>query len=100
MFLTKWGEPVSRVLAAYPPGPGLIAALETLIRTAEDVTRTKMKDELAAQVCEGLHGGEPSGLKCRACYEAEQLIPMEMTVAAEIAMAGEKILTAELVDED
>lgn len=86
MYSSRYGDPIARILAAYASGPGLIAALETLIKTAEDNARTRVRDELAAQVCEQLHAGPPTGLKCRACYEAESGIAMQNQVDAEIEM--------------
>lgn len=96
----RYWDPISRVLAAYPTGQGLVTALETLISTAEANARTKARDEIASTVCEGLHAGPPSGLKCRSCYEAEQLIPMEASVAAEIQMKqdDEPLIEATLIE--
>ena len=85
MFLTKYGQSVAQVLAAYPPGsPGLIGAIETLIQTAEQNARMNAKDEIAATVCEGMHNGPASGLKCLSCYNAEVHFQQEMVVQAEM----------------
>lgn len=104
MAFTRWHDPIARVLAAYPGGPGLVAALETLIRTAEENAYTRAKDDLAQRVCEGVHPGPASGLKCRACYEAERIIPIENQVRAEMEVArrlrdDEPIVEGVLVDD-
>ena len=104
MFNSRWGEPLTRILAAYPPGPGLIAALETLIKSAEAQVQTRSRDELAAAACEGIHPGKAaSGIKCLTCYETMALAPVEATVAAEVATARrqggeEEVVEATLVE--
>jgi len=104
MFTSRYGEPLSRILAAYPVGPGLVAALETLIKTAEANVQVRHRDELAASVCEGIHPGKPpSGLKCRTCYETEALVSVEAGVVAEMRTASrqpeEVLVEATLVDD-
>ena len=75
-FQTKYGEGISRVIAAYAPGmqnnPTLVSALEVMCKGAEDHGRVAYRDEVANGVCEGLHAGPGEGLKCRKCYDAEQ----------------------------
>jgi hypothetical protein len=83
-FQTRHGEALNRILAAYPPGPGLIAALETYCRTIEEQGARRDANELAATVCEGLHHGEAQGLKCLKCYMAEQHFTQEAVIEAEI----------------
>jgi len=99
----RYNDPIRRVLAAYASGPGLVDALEVLIKTAEDAAAGRARDEVASTVCEGLHEGPAGGLKCRACYDAEQLLPMEMQVKAEMTMARQRlddelVVEATLVD--
>jgi len=87
-FLSRHGESLNRIVAAYPVGPGLIAALETYCKTVEDQAFTRAKDHVAEGVCEGLHSGEAKGLKCLKCYMAEQHFHQEEIVSAEIASAN------------
>jgi hypothetical protein len=87
-FQSKWGEVVSRVLATYPPGsPGLITALETLCRTAEQEGEAKGRAATAVNVCEGLHEGPPNGIKCLSCYHVEVNYTEELVVQSEIDAA-------------
>lgn len=73
---------------AYPPGsPGLLLALETLMKTALDTAKAEFDNDLAQEVCEGLHDGPAKGLKCRACYEAEKEVPMMLQVQEELEAA-------------
>ena len=85
-FQTRYGPAIAQVLNAYPQGPGLVAALETLIKTAEQNVASKNVDEMAQQVCEELGhiASEASGLKCLKCYHAEHHFQQEMVVQAEI----------------
>ena len=116
LFATRYGEGISRIVSAYPPGPMMVAALETLVSTIQQHAITAYKDTVAQSVCEGMHEGPPTGLKCLACYEAEQQFDMHRTVQAEIEafakqQAGEEggadlpaidedeVLTAEPLDE-
>ena len=97
-LMTRYRDAITRVLAAYASGPGLVQALDTLIKTAEDNARTLARDEVAQSVCEGLHDGPASGLKCRGCYEAEQIVGMEAQVNAEIAIARRQEMDEDVVD--
>lgn len=88
-FSTRYGNPLVRVLQAYPPGsPSLIVALEAICSTAENHGHKKAKQELAEAVCEGLHEGPGTGLKCLDCYYAEtqyagvQQVKAEMEIIA------------------
>lgn len=87
-YQSKWGEVVARVLATYPPGsPGLITALETLCRTAEQEGEAKGRATTAVNVCEGLHEGPPNGIKCLSCYHVEVNYAEELVVQSEIDAA-------------
>ena len=90
MFRTKHGEVVMKLLAAYPAGPFLAAAVETYIQTVEDKAIARTREEVPTGVCEGLHSGPPRGLVCRACHDAEVGAPFEAQVLAEIEMAKEQ----------
>jgi hypothetical protein len=65
--------------------------LNALCHTAEENGHKAAKDALAQDVCEGLHVGPGSGLKCLKCYHAEQGFAAEEAVQAEMdAVAAEK----------
>ena len=71
-YRSRYGEPILRILQAYPSGsPGLIAALETICKTAEGQGHKQASMNLAASVCEDLHTGPSTGLKCLECHYAE-----------------------------
>lgn len=88
-FQTKHGEPISRILAAYNANPNalVVRALETYISTAESQAKQDAQNEVADNICEGLHQGEAKGLKCLKCYMAEQHFHQEEVVRAEIDAA-------------
>jgi len=87
MFRTKHGEPIMKILSAYPPGPVLAMALETYVQTQEENAREKAREEVPTGVCEGLHSGPGRGLVCRACHDAEVGAPFVAQVEAEIEIA-------------
>ena len=85
--MTRHTDPLTRILNTYMGGPGLIPALTAYIegqmaRAAEDA-----RDTMAEGVCEHLHDGRPSGIKCLSCYYAEQNIRETLLVEAEIEAA-------------
>lgn len=84
LFATRYGEGISRIVAAYQPGPMMVAALEALVGTIQQHAVAAYRDTVAQSVCEGMHEGPPTGLKCLACYEAEQQFDMQRTVQGEI----------------
>ena len=90
-YNTRYGEAIQRVLNAYMPGvsipPTVVAALETVIKTACDHAKAEVRDDFAERVCEGLHEGPAAGLKCMKCYLAEHHFNQEMVVQAEIDSA-------------
>ncbi len=89
VFETEWGEAIGKVLAAYPMGsPGLVLALETLCKTAEERGHMEGTRTIAMGVCEQLHSTPATGLKCLQCYNAEQNYREETTVAMEVAAAA------------
>lgn len=87
MFRTKHGEPIMKILNAYPPGPVLAMALETYVQTQEELARDRTKEEVPAGICEGLHSGPGRGLVCKSCHDAEVGAPFEAQVIAEIEIA-------------
>lgn len=92
MFQTRYGNAVAQVLAAYGvvnPSPALIAAMETLIKTAQDHAEIAGRDKIAQSVCEGLHKDDAAGLKCLKCYNAEHHFNEEIVVSAEISGSAE-----------
>lgn len=84
--MTRHEEIINRLLATYPMGPGLVAALAAYVRTEAEKGRATAKDEVAAGVCEGLHNGPAKGLACKACVDAERGAPMLLNVESEIAI--------------
>jgi hypothetical protein len=84
-IMGEYAAKIQQVLSTYQ-GPPLIQALEILIKSAceraADIARTDASD-----VCEGLHVGEPRGLKCLKCYEAEQGFADVVAAEAEIEAA-------------
>ena len=87
MYTTRYGENIARILAAYPPGLLQVKALEILIQTAQQHARDSAQDDVAQQVCEGLHITPATGLKCRACYNVEKNLPMQQMVESDILAA-------------
>ena len=94
-FKSRYGEPLVRVLNAYQPGsPGLIAALEAICKTAENVGHKRASNDLSMTVCEGLHKDPPTGIKCLDCYHAEtgyaamQQVQDEMALVAKAKAEG------------
>ncbi len=86
-FQTRYGQPIVLILNAYPPGsPGLTTGLEALCRTAEQNGRKQAKTELAQAVCEQLHTGAPTGIKCLDCHYAETQYGAIAEVEAEMEM--------------
>ena len=84
-YNTKWGEIVARVLSAYPMGsPGLVLALETLCGTAFKEGEASGQSKTAFDVCDGIHDGPPTGLKCLSCYHVEVNYAGEQVVIAEV----------------
>lgn len=70
-FRTRYGQPILRVLNAYPPqSPQLAMALETLVITAMNNTQGESRDNIALAVCQQLHAGPPKGVACASCFEA------------------------------
>jgi len=71
VFKTRYGAAVGKVLAAYPFGSrSLLVALEALIITAMENTKSEARNEIASDTCQGLHPGPANGLICRKCYDA------------------------------
>ncbi len=87
MYTTRYGENIARILAAYPPGLLQVKAIEVLIGTAQQHAREKAHDDMADQVCERLHHTPAAGLKCRACYDVEKNLPMQMSIEGDIMAA-------------
>ena len=88
MFRTKYGEPVMKIMAAYPPGEVLAMALEAYIQGQVEAAELRAKEENVPEgVCEGLHSGPPRGLVCKACYEAERGAPILALVESEMEIA-------------
>lgn len=92
MHTTRYGEGISRIVAAYQPGPMMVAALEALVQTIQQHAITTYRDTVAQSVCEGIHEGPPTGLKCLACYEAEAQFGMQQTVQGEIEQFAARTL--------
>lgn len=70
VFKTKYGQAVVAVLANYPPNSKqLCIAMETLIMTAMENTKSEGRDDIAMSICQGLHPGVGKGLVCGACHE-------------------------------
>jgi hypothetical protein len=91
MFRTRHGEPVMKIMAAYPPGEVLAMALEAYIQAQVEAAELRAKEEnVPVGVCEGLHSGPPRGLVCRACYDAERGAQMLVQVESEMEMARER----------
>lgn len=85
VFTSRYGESLQRILSAYPPGSnGLIAALETICQNAYKDGEQEGRKKTADDVCEHLHQGPPSGLKCLSCYHAEVNYSDEQVVLAEM----------------
>lgn len=86
-YKTRYGEPVLRILQAYPAGaPGLITALETICQTAEKHGEKNARISLASNVCEDLHVEPASGIKCLQCHYAETQYTRIAEVEAEMEM--------------
>ena len=92
--MTKHTDPITRILDAYPPGPGALLALETYCKTVEENAlnrgRVEAQATTADTVCWRIHEGPASGLICQACYEAERLTPYVLQVQADMDMDKEK----------
>lgn len=119
MYTTRWGEPIARILMAYPTPQLQVQAIEKLIGTVEDYARSRAKDQIAQSVCEGMHAGIGTGLKCRSCWEAEMaaasgeigIMPganiqgaggwgaQQEDPPSESVFSEEEILTGEIVEE-
>lgn len=78
---------INKLLMTYPVGPGLVSALEAYIGTVEQRAISRSVDEVAEKVCLRIHDGPAKNLICGACQQAEEMVPMQMTVDAEIAAA-------------
>jgi hypothetical protein len=87
---SRHADPIMRVLAVYPPGPGLVAALCAYVDTMMAKAKADTRAETAGDVCEGLHPGAPSGVMCRSCHDAETGAPMMMRVLGEMEIAQEE----------
>lgn len=84
LYSTRYGEGIARIVQTYQPGPAMVGALEVLVKTIQSHAVAAYRDTVAQSVCEGMHEGPPTGLKCLACYEAEQQFGMQQTVQGEI----------------
>jgi hypothetical protein len=88
--MADYSQGIANILNAYDSMDQRIAAIQVLIATAEENQQRALVDEMAAEVCEGLHLGKAKGLKCRKCYNAEQNFNEEAKVEAEFAAAKER----------
>ncbi len=89
-FKTRYGNPLLMILQSYQPGsPGLMAALEAICTTAEANGHKGAEANLAMSVCEQLHTGPSSGLKCLDCHYAETQYAGQQEIEAEVAMVKE-----------
>jgi len=86
---SRYTEPLTRILNAYPMGPGMLLALETYVKTVVESATARAEDELSRAVCEGLCSS-PRGLKCLACYNAEANVPQMLQLDAEREIAERK----------
>ncbi|MHA2068493.1 MAG: hypothetical protein ACXABY_29375 [Candidatus Thorarchaeota archaeon] len=85
----RYTQGIRQVLSVYEPrSEPLIAAIETLIATAEENAAAANLDAALADHCEQMHDGPASGIKCRKCYEVEQQFSMLKQVNADIEMAN------------
>jgi hypothetical protein len=70
VFKTRYGQAIVAVLSNYPPNSKqLYIALETLIMTAMENTKSESRDEMAMAACQGLHPGVGKGLVCGLCHD-------------------------------
>lgn len=106
MYTTRWGEPIARILMAYPTPQLQVVALEKLLGTVEEYARSRAKDQIAQSVCEGMHEGVASGLKCRSCWEAEQsaadlgnVDPAQFAVSGSVEEKAESVFDVEPMEE-
>jgi hypothetical protein len=74
---------LTRIWETYQGGPGLMIALETYINTQQGVAADQARAVMAEAVCEHLHDGPPSGIKCLSCYSAEANVRETLVVEAE-----------------
>lgn len=99
-FESKWGETISRTMYAYPPqSPGLVLALEQVCLAAQREGEAIGRAKTASDVCDGLHKGPPSGIKCLSCYHAEVNFVEEQNVIAEIAAHNKRVDAEETENE-
>lgn len=69
-FKTKYGNAIMRVMAYYPPNSqSLLVAMEAVVLTAMNKAREDSKDDLAQDVCQGLHPDAAKGLVCKRCFD-------------------------------
>jgi hypothetical protein len=92
--LNRHTEPLMRILNTYPPGPGMVMALETYCATVEsrarDQGREEVRGDIAATVCQGLHASPPRGLVCEACHNAEVMAPINAQMMTELEEARDR----------
>ena len=104
----RYVTPILRIVQTYPPGhAGLLPALAQLCHTAHSDGHKAGVDAAASKVCEGLHAGPPTGLKCRQCYEAEANFSAESQVLAEMELKrredegeAETLLVGEILEDE
>jgi len=90
-FRTRYGEPIVLTLNAYQQGsPGLITALEAICNTAEQNGEKRAKADMATSVCEHLHVGPSSGVKCLECHYAETGYARIAEVESEMEMVKQE----------
>ena len=94
---TRYGIPVVKLLNAYPQGSvGLVTAFEQLCKSAELNGYKLAQGELAASVCDQLHAGPSTGIKCLQCHYAEtqyeqvEAVEQEMKLVRASKAAGDK----------
>ena len=77
--MTRHSVALMRIITSYmgmPPSQVLLDQISVYIEGQIERAEIKTKNEVAAEVCEGLHDGPPKmGVLCRSCYEAEKNAP-------------------------
>lgn len=94
-FKTKYGEPISRCLHAYPAVALQVSAIEMLIQTILDRQKSDEVNELAKKTCRGLHDDAPAGVVCEKCFESASTGPMPADpadVAVSLPQADEEFV--------
>ena len=81
---TRHSDPLERIVQTYGSGFGLIAALSAYVESQMSRAAEAAREQMAEGVCEHLHAGRPSGIKCLSCYSVETNAQETMLVEAEI----------------